>query len=127
MRFQADVGGQAADQVRKTFWRERDEIDDEVRGFADDVFGIAMARAGEIDGLIEGQAKRWRLERMPAVDRNLLRVAVAELLGYPQTAAAIVINEAIEVARKYSTPDSANFLNGVLDAVAKGLRKKEKE
>ena len=123
MLFQADLGKQSAEEVRKSFWRERGEIDEEVRTFADDIFGIAMTRAAEIDAVIAGRAQNWRLERMPAVDRNLLRAAVAELLGYPDTASAIVINEAIEVAHKYSSPESVNFINGVLDAAAKELRK----
>ena len=56
---------------------------------------------------------------MPAVDRNLLRMAVAELLGFPRTPAPIVIDEALEIARRYSAPESIDFLNGVLDAIAR--------
>jgi N utilization substance protein B len=61
------------------------------------------------------------MERMAAVDRNVLRGAVAELLGYPGTPRAIVINEAIEIARKFSTPESVTFINGVLDSVGKEI------
>ena len=80
-----------------------------------------MDRAGDIDGLIEKHAEHWRMERMAVVDRNLLRAAVAELLGYPETPRAVVINEALEIARKFSSPESVQFLNGVLDSVGKEL------
>jgi N utilization substance protein B len=58
---------------------------------------------------------------MPVVDRNLLRAAVAEMLGYPRTPAAVVINESLEIARRYAAPESVNFLNGVLDAIGREL------
>jgi len=83
MLFQADMGKQSADQVRRTFWAEHGAASHHVRGFADDLFRVAMDRAGDIDGLIEKHAEHWRMERMAVVDRNLLRAAVAELLGYP--------------------------------------------
>jgi N utilization substance protein B len=121
MLFQSDMGKQNPDQVRKTFWTERSNIDDETRGFADDLFGVANERSSEIDGLIQNHAEHWRMERMPAVDRNLLRLGVAEFLGYPATPRAIVINEALDIAHRYSTPESIQFINGVLDSVAKEL------
>jgi len=122
MLFQADMGRQEADHVRRTFWDERGQsVEDEVRGFADDLFQAAIARASEIDLLLERHAEHWRMDRMAAVDRNVMRAAVAELLVYPQTPAAVVINEALEIARKYSTPESVNFINGVLDSVAREL------
>jgi transcription antitermination protein NusB len=119
MLFQGDVGRQNPDEVRKTFWQAREELDDDTRGFAEDLFRVATARETEINALLEQHSKNWRLNRMPAVDRNLLRMAVAELLGFPGTPAAIVIDEALEIARRYSAPESADFLNGVLDAIAK--------
>ncbi len=121
MLFQADLGHQDEEQVRRTFWAERDDVDGVVRGFTDDIFQVAMRRASEIDALIERHAEHWRMDRMSAVDRNILRASVAEMLGYPQTPAAVVINEALEVARKFSAPESVHFVNGVLDSVAKEL------
>jgi N utilization substance protein B len=120
MLFQADVGKQNPDEVRRTFWQARDEVDAEARGFAEDLFRVAMARESEIDGLLEQHSKNWRLSRMAAVDRNLLRMAVAEMLGFPGTPTPIIIDEALEVARRYSAPGSIDFLNGVLDAIARG-------
>jgi N utilization substance protein B len=121
MLFQADMGKQAPETVRKTFWAERANVDEEARGFAEDIFRLACDRSTEIDELIEKNAQHWRMDRMAAVDRNILRGAVAEFLGYPQTPRAIVINEALEIARKFSTPESVQFINGVLDSVGKGL------
>jgi N utilization substance protein B len=98
-------------------------VDAETRGFAEDLYRVATARQPEIDGLIESHAQNWRLERMAVVDRNLLRAAVAEMLGYPNTPAAIIINESLEIARRYAAPESVQFLNGVLDAIARTVLK----
>ena len=123
MLFQSDMGKQDADEVRRTFWPERDSVAADERGFADDLFRVASERKAEIDGLIESHAEHWRMERMAAVDRNLLRGAVAELLGFPATPRAVVVNEALEIARKFSSPESVQFVNGVLDSVAHDLEK----
>ncbi len=110
-----------AELVRKTFWAERTNVEEEVRGFADDLFRVASDRMPEIDGLIGKHTQHWRMERMATVDRNVLRGAVAEFLGYPTTPRAVVINEALEIARKFSTPESVQFINGVLDSVGKDV------
>ncbi len=123
MLFQGDLGKQSPEEVRRLFWESRDDVDGDTRGFAEDLYRVATARREEIDGLIEGHAQNWRLERMAVVDRNLLRAAVAEMMGFPNTPAAIIINEALEVARRYGAPESVNFLNGVLDAIARDLLK----
>ena len=121
MLFQMDMGKQSPDQVRKTFWAERDNVEEGVRGFADDLFRLAIDRAGEIDRAIEARAEHWRMDRMAAVDRNILRAGVAEFLGYPKTPRPVIINEALEIARKFSSPESVHFINGVLDSVARDL------
>jgi transcription antitermination protein NusB len=121
MLFQADLGRQTPDQVRATFWKSGDAVEPEVRGFADDLFRVATERQKEIDELISKHSTHWRLDRMPAVDRNLLRMAVAELIGFRSTPFPIVINEAIEIGRRYCAGESINFLNGVLDSIARSL------
>ena len=121
MMFQGDLGKQKPEEVEKLFWESRDDVDDETRGFADDLHRLATTREDEVDALIEKHAQNWRMERMPVVDRNLLRTAVAEMLGYPKTPAAVVINESLEIARRYAAPESVNFLNGVLDAIGREL------
>lgn len=127
MLFQADMGKQTPEQVRQTFWAERSELEGEVRGFADDLFRVASDRAQEIDRLIEKHAENWRMDRMTVVDRNVMRAAVAEFVGFPATPGPVVINEALEIARKFSTPESVNFINGVLDSVAKDLEAGRRE
>lgn len=119
MLFQGDLGKQTPEQVKKTFWLAREEADAETRGFAEDIYRAATLHATEIDRLIEAHARNWRLERISAVDRNVLRVAVAEMLAFKSTPFPIVINEALEIARRYSGPESVGFLNGVLDAMAR--------
>ena len=124
MLFQGDLGKQSPEQVRKTFWLAREESDAEVRGFAEDLYRMATVHSEEIDTLIVQHLVNWRLERMPGVDRNVLRLAAAEMLGFKATPFPIVINEALEIARRYSAPESVSFLNGVLDAMAKELVKR---
>ena len=124
MLFQSDMGKQNEDHVRKTFWSERSTVDQETREFADDLFRVAQDRNKEIDDLIKKHTEHWRMDRMPAVDRNLLRLGVAEFLGFPKTPRAIVINEALDIAHRYSSPESVHFINGVLDSVGKELERK---
>ena len=121
MLFQADVGKQNPDQVRATFWKAGEETSDDARGFAEDLFRVATDRQEEIDELLKKHSEHWRLERMPAVDRNLLRMSVAEMLGFRGTPFPIVINEALEIARRYCAVESIHFLNGVLDSIARAL------
>jgi N utilization substance protein B len=106
MLYQADIGKQTPDQVRANFWKAADEVEPEVRGFAEDLFRVAVEHQEQIDELLVANSKHWRLERMPAVDRNLLRMAVGEMLGFKATPFPI---------------ESINFLNGMLDAIARGL------
>jgi transcription antitermination protein NusB len=125
MLFQADMGRQSAAEVRRTFWAERNNVAADVRGFAEDIFRAALERGADIDALIERHAEHWRMDRMAAVDRNIMREAVAELLGYPTTPRAVVINEALEIARKFSSPESVQFINGVLDSIGRELEKEK--
>jgi len=125
MLFQLDMGKQEPEEVRRTFWSERKDLDEKVRSFADDLFRIACERQQEIGELIERNAEHWRMDRMAAVDRNLLRAGVAEFLGFPKTPPPVVINEALEIARRFSTPESVQFINGVLDSVARELGEKK--
>jgi N utilization substance protein B len=123
MLFQGDLGKQTPDEVRKLFWASVTDVDEETRGFAEDLYRLATSRQTEIDLLIEQHAQNWRIERMAVVDRNLLRGAVGEMLGYPKTPHAVIINESLEIGRRYAAPESIHFLNGVLDAIARDLLK----
>ena len=127
MLFQADIGRQTPDQVRATFWKAGDEVEPEVRGFAEDLFRVAIAHQEQIDELLVQNSKHWRLERMPAVDRNILRLAVYEMLFRPEIPPVVSINEAIEIAKKFSTAESGKFVNGLLDRVKKDLLRPARE
>jgi N utilization substance protein B len=127
MLFQADLGRQSAEQVQRTFWNSREKIDSDTQGFAEDIFRVATTRQEEIDDAIQRASENWRLERMAAVDRNLLRAAVAEMMAYPGTPLPVIINESLEIARLYAAPESVHFLNGVLDAVARSLPRTAKQ
>ncbi len=87
--------------------------------------GIALHQK-KIDSLIQSVSEHWRISRMALVDRNILRMAVFELLCEDSIAPAIVINEAIEIARRYSGDEAATFVNGILDAIRKSMEKKKK-
>lgn len=121
MLFQWDMGKQTPEQVRKTFWLERGDADEETRTFAEELSAAAMERKDEVDELIQKHAQHWKIERMAAVDRNVLRTAVAEFLACRETPRAVVINEALEIARRFSAPESVQFINGVLDSIGKEL------
>jgi len=117
------MGRQTPEQVRRTFWSEHSSAQKDVRDFAEDLFRVASDRGADIDGLIERHAEHWRMDRMAAVDRNVMRSAVAELMAFPSTPRAVVINEALEIARKFSSPESVQFINGVLDSIGRELEK----
>jgi N utilization substance protein B len=121
MLYQADVGRQTPDEVRRLFWSNSEPVEDDVRSFAEDLFRVVTERSTEIDGLIDKHARNWRVERMAAVDRNLMRVAVGEMLGWSAMPMPVILNESIEIARRYAAPESIPFVNGLLDAVAKSV------
>ena len=124
MCFQQDLGKQTPEIVEKLFWDSRDDVDGETRGFAEDLYRVVNARMEEVDQTIQQHTQNWKIERMAVVDRNLLRVAVGEMLSYPKTPGPIIINESLEIARRYAAPESVNFLNGVLDAIHRELLRK---
>jgi N utilization substance protein B len=107
------------------FWRHFDGRDD-VKAFAGELVEGVRAHQERIDALIAESAEHWRLPRLSRVDLNLLRLATFELLARPDIPASVTMNEAIEIARRFGSEDSAAFVNGVLDRVATVLGVKEK-
>jgi N utilization substance protein B len=105
----------------RQYW-EYQKTTADVREYGGWLVDRILARREEIDQAIQAASKNWRLARMGVVDRNILRIAVCELLYEPALAPAIVINEAIEIAKRYSGQESATFVNGLLDAVRKDLK-----
>jgi len=119
--FELDLAEGALEEVLRRFWLGR-EASDEERGFAERlVRGVVAAREG-IDDRIGRAADRWRLERMPAVDRNVLRIAIHELLA-AEDPPAVVIDEAIEVAKRFGGEGSGKFINGILDEIRLRLQR----
>jgi transcription antitermination protein NusB len=124
MLYQSEIGRTSADEVIGTFWSARDpphEIGDDHRAFAEALVRGTLDRLEEIDRYLSARAVNWRIERMAVIDRQILRLAICEMLTQPATPARVVLNEAIELARTFSGDESVPFVNGVLDGVKKDL------
>ena len=124
MLYQWEICGYTPAQVEASFFANQ-RADADVEGFARDLFEGAVVNIDQLDRLVREHAENWRLERMAAVDRNILRVALCELIYHPETPAAAVINEALEIARRFSTGESVEFVNGMLDGIRKQLPPRE--
>lgn len=120
MLFQWDITHDSIEQIHMTFWESQDEPE-ETRAFAEALSSGAVANVERIDALIGRHAENWRLDRMAVVDRNILRLATYEFLFDTETAKTIVINEAIEIARRFSAQESPQFINGILDSIRKDV------
>jgi N utilization substance protein B len=123
--YQWDIGKRDVDRSSATFfdlqWPNVDPPPEDLREFATALARDTTERLGEIDPLIADTAERWRPERMAVLDRLILRMAVCEMLRDTSTPRAVVINEALELARTFSTEESVKFINGMLDAIRKKL------
>ena len=119
--FQWDLNRASTEQVQQGYWENLSSTAPPGGDpFAERLFQGVTARIDDIDALIREHASHWKLERMSTVDRNVLRTAVFEMLA--ETAApAVIINEAIEIARRFSGDESGPFINGILDAVRRSL------
>ncbi len=120
MLYEYDVGRHAPEAILESFW-DMNEQPEKIREFAGQLFRGTLGRLKEIDKLIQGHTKNWRLSRMAAVDRTVLRLAVFELVSDDKTPDTVVINEALEIAKKFSTNESAQFVNGILDSIKNDL------
>jgi len=122
MLFQWEMGKQDPARIENGFWANA-RAQKSTREFANQLFENAAARAAELDPIISTHAKNWRIERMPAIDRAILRLAITELrtMGTPPK---VVLNEAVELAKKFSTEEAASFVNGILDAAMKSFAEK---
>jgi N utilization substance protein B len=120
--FQVEITCDPPAEVLQRFWESR-SVPEEMREFAQELVLGTVENRERIDGEIAAVAEHWRLERMAVVDRNVLRMAIFELIGEPETPPAVVIDEAIEIARKYGSEDSAPFINGILDSIRRRVEK----
>lgn len=126
MLFQFDVTKPRVDELSKMYWdsfgEEFGEVDEE---FATRLALGTISYIESIDDLIKQRAENWRISRMAIVDRNILRLAIYEFLYEDETPKTVVINEALEIARRFSTFEATQFINGILDAIKRDLEIKE--
>ncbi len=120
--YELDLRGEGdVDQTIDGFWQRQPALDDDVREFADRLVRGTKSHQAKIDELITRFAERWDLDRMAVVDRNVLRAGIFELLWGGEVPPKVAINEALDIARKFSTEESTRFINGVLDRIRREL------
>jgi N utilization substance protein B len=122
MLFAADVAEMPPDDVVRSYWAElgESELDETARAFATRLATGTLSNLERLDERIRSRAEHWRISRMAVVDRNILRLAVYEFL-YEPTPRTVAINEALEIARRFSTYEATQFINGILDAIKRDL------
>jgi N utilization substance protein B len=118
MLFQYDMSGNPPDQILETF-EELQKSKPNTREFATKIFRGTVDHVAAIDEMIQIQAENWRLSRMSTVDRNIIRMSVYEFLHETDTPKLVIIDEAIEIAKKYGAQKSGQFINGILDGILK--------
>lgn len=121
MLFSYDVARPSVEELIETYWGEMADAAEEVRVFANELVVGAISHLDEIDDRIRLRTEHWRIPRMAIVDRNLLRLAVFEFLYQPNTPRTVAINEALEIARRFSTHEATQFINGILDAIKRDV------
>lgn len=128
MMFAADVDRDEAEILTSDYWNELGDqtFDDKTREFANNLVRGSLKNLQTVDDRIRSRAEHWRIERMAIVDRNILRLAVYEFL-FEDTPRTVVINEALEIARRFSTFEATQFINGILDGIKLDLEKAEKD
>jgi N utilization substance protein B len=108
-------------EVISIFWQEHKNTLSEIKEFANSLIKGVLERLNEIDAIITSHADNWKFSRIATVDRNILRLGTFELMGMKDTPKAVVINEAVELAKTYSTQDSSKFVNGILDRIKEDI------
>ena len=108
----------------ESFWRGTQESEADAKKFAEALIKGTISNLEDIDRLIQKAADKWKLIRIAAIDRNIMRIAVYEVIYRDDIPDAVSINEALEIAKKFSTADSAAFINGILDKISKDLKPK---
>ena len=119
--FELEFNSADPKNLIRLYWAHQ-KTGPDVREYANWIVSQILSHKEDIDSSIQAASKNWRLPRMAVVDRNVLRIAVCELLFEPSLTPAIVINEAIEIAKRYSGNEAATFVNGILDAVRRNLK-----
>ncbi len=125
MLFQLEASAVTAELCVELFWRTFEDADPEGKGYADEIVRGVSENLGAIDGRVVAASQNWRLERMSRVDRNLLRLGTWELMFRTDVPRAVIIDEAVELAKSFGTDESSGFVNGVLDRIANDLGRKD--
>ena len=125
MLFQWEIGRQEPLRIEDGFWRIA-RAEKTTRAFANDLFEGVVRNAAELDSLVSTHIENWRLERIALIDRAILRLGVHELRS-GKTPRKVVVNEAVELAKTFSSEDAAGFVNGVLDSVLHSLPERAKQ
>ena len=123
MLFAMEASGASADVAIGNFWKSF-EADPEGKPYADEVVRGVEAHRDEIDAALAAASENWRVERMARLDRNLLRLGAFELMKRPDVPSAVVLDEAVELAKQFGTEESSSFVNGVLNRIAQDLARK---
>ena len=113
--YQHDLGGGAVDETLAMFWQTQQDAADLTRKFAEELIRGTVEHRAEIDDKIKKYTEHWELQRIAAVDRNILRLAIFEMLYRDDIPPVVSINEAVDIAKKFSTRESGAFVNGILD------------
>lgn len=121
MLFSYDVARPSIDELIETYWGEMAEAAEDVREFANELVAGTITNLEAIDERIRTRTEHWRITRMAIVDRNLLRMAIYEFVYQPTTPKTVAINEALEIARRFSTHEATQFINGILDAIKRDV------
>ena len=125
MLFQVEASGVSADQAITLFWRTYEDADPEGKAYADACVRGVADNLEAIDKRVTTASQNWRLERMSRVDRNLLRLGTYELLFRSDVPRAVILDEAVELAKSFGTDESSGFVNGVLDRIATDIGRKD--
>ena len=112
-----EQGGQTSDQIAEAILNEGRLKNDNDLMFALRLYAKVVGQHDDIDSYIESMATNWKIERLAVIDKNILRIAICEVIYFPDIPMKVAINEAIELAKKFSTDQSASFVNGILDKV----------
>jgi len=125
--FQADVGNLPIEEAMETTLAEATDMDEEIRNYAAQLVRGVWGQRDKLDKQIQSVATNWTIERMAAIDRNLIRMALYEILHVPDVPYRVAINEAVELAKEYGTTESRRFVNGVLGALVRKMQLKDKQ
>ena len=124
--YAVDIRKDPPGECAKIFWENQHTIADEIKEFSDFLIKGVAENRDFINSVISKYATNWQIQRMPIVDRNILRLAAFELLFAEDIPPKVAINEAIEMAKRYGDKDSGKFVNGVLDKINKTEKKKHR-